>query len=226
MAGACQPGDRIEIITRADKLEAVPLVLATGTAADASPAEVSAYLKRAYKAEVTPGKLCLKHPAFAPELLVVGSAGGDHCLTDMVLARDGSGELVTVSKGGGFGWPEPYIEAMIARGGPDAERATLTWTLQVEWTYNPMLETATGDFTARYAPSFFAPRASTHGRAVWVEAWETDGLGCYGRVRRTHGKASWEEAHASGFCIEDGNVLEIRTDGVSLLNGKPIKTRR
>lgn len=222
VTGTCKAADRIEIVVRNGKLEAIPLVLATGKAADATTPEVVAYMKRAYKIDLEPAKICMRHPAFAPELLVVGHVPEPgQCLLEDVLARDATGELVTVNEGG-FGWPEPFVEPQVSRGGVDAERASLAWAKEVEWGVPP-LETATDDFRSKYAPKFFAPRSSTHGDAVWVEAWSTDNLGCYAQIRRTCGKKFWSEDQIESFCVDEGNVTVRRADGGMFRNGKRLK---
>jgi hypothetical protein len=219
--GECKPGDRVEIVARDKSLEAIPLVLATGKAADATADEVAAYINREFKTTAwKPLDVCWRHPAFAPELLVVGRKANS-CDTDEVLARDASGALVTITKRG-FAWPEPYVDVQVARGGKDAERAAEAWTWQIAWSWPP-LEKPTSDFQSKLAPAFFAPRTSTHGDEVWVEAWRSDNLGCYSHERRVHDRHNWSEEEVESFCVSDGHYIVRRADGTILQDGKPFK---
>jgi len=224
VTGECKPGDRIKIIENNGRLEAKPLVLVAFKAADPPAAKVVEYLKRAYKADRVASELCFRRPAFAPELLVVGYATrSGRCSLVTLFAQDPTGALMMVRQGG-YGWPEPFIEARVARGGADAERITTLWTREVEWSFTP-LETATGDFKSKFAPRFFAPRTSTHGDEVWVEAWHLVYKGCYEQDRRIHdaAKGKFSDNTVVSFCVEDGDVVVRHPDGRKLRNGKPIE---
>jgi hypothetical protein len=202
--GQCKPGDRLKVVETSGRFEATPVVFVKNKANE-TPSKVAEYLNRAYKLDKKASDLCLRKPAFASELLIVGftNESPDLCSKWRVLAQDATG-LMSVDEGG-YSWPEPFIDAHVARGGTDAERATAAWTREVEWTFTP-LETAPASFASEHASKFFAPRTSTQGDQVWVEAWRQHFFKnrCYVHARRIHNAAKHEfsEIEVATMCVE------------------------
>lgn len=223
VAGTCKPGDRIKIVETNGKLAVKPLVLIKNPAAE-TKTKVAEFINRVYKVDQKAADLCFRKPAFAPELLVVGYTPGTSkaCSLVYLLGQDANGFINLHD--GGFSWPEPFIEAQVARGGSEAERITTTWVREVEWYFTP-LETAPAAFASEFAPKFFAPRTVTRGDEVIVEAWyQSDFDGWYFHSRRTHNvtKGRYTSEEVAGIRIEDGAVIVKQPDGTKLRNGKPI----
>lgn len=221
--GECAAGGVVELID-----EGAPRVERYAPAhAGAAPteSEAAAYLRRSLNIVFDPRSLCVARLPSFPGVFLLGvrqsDSFGGPCDGEVgVVERDASGRLVPVH-GRTDEWPPPYIAASWWSG--DARRradATLQWTTEVTWGFDPLLHARPSDFAWVGAPVFTPPRAYEKAGTVTVEAWrmadEEDRVYFHARTRCSeHGctinrRTESLCASATGFLWErkDGSTVE------------------